>query len=543
MAFLSVHAILFLGFIAFCCHGAPELTLSHNGKVHILDETNFSAGIRKYRYTFVKFYAPWCNACKHIAPEWEKMARMASTFDVPVVKVDVSTEAGEDLAHKHGVRSTPTLMLFKGDTAIKAKYTGHRDMTSMSDWLGYKVEGETVASPEPSEEGVKKDWAPNHRLKLLGLQKEGSSDPNFEALIEALAFSLNPNGVGADLPVALLSLPTAEMDKLGISCEKFPCVVLLREYEFEANKVVVYVEKDPKLKMSTRFKSFMDWLEPLKFPLLIPAAEETEYLFLKDHAAQPGNAIAVYFGNSADAARDIHKLAVEFTPSVQNLKWVHSVADEFGKGLSSMVGVDVGDFPEFVLWQFGKEDGDDRIYRFSKQSGNDGDDFPDEGVEEKIRSFVQGWQSKSLVAERDPVLEVTSKTFEQEVIKSSSDVLVEFYAPWCGHCKALAPEYKQVARHYAKDEQVKIAKVDATVHSHSSAKVKSFPTLVFYPASEKSKPITLEFEGSRDKHSIVELVEKHRSTSATCAAGDASCAKASQPPADDDDDDDDFPDF
>merc|ERR1712039_1146775 len=112
----------------------------------------------------------------------------------------------------------------------------------------------------------------------------------------------------------------------------------------------------------------------------------------------------------------------------------------------------------------------------------------------------------------------------------------------CGHCKALAPEYKHVARHYSKDEQVKIVKVDATVHSHKSVDVKSFPTLMLYAASDKQKPITLKFEANRDRHSIIELVEKHRSTYPTCAAGDASCGKASSDD-DDDDDDDDFPDF
>mmetsp|Transcript_70945 Transcript_70945/g.112124 ORF Transcript_70945/g.112124 Transcript_70945/m.112124 type:complete len:545 (+) Transcript_70945:40-1674(+) len=542
MLFSIRHVFLFFCSKDFFCNGASDLKLAHDGKVYFLDESNFSAGVRKYAHTFVKFFAPWCAACTHMAPEWEKMAKMASTFDVPVVKVDVSTESGGNLAQEYDVRSTPTLMLFKGDAAIRAKYTGHRDMSSMSDWLGYKVEGENVALPEPTEEGLKKEWAPHARLKLLGLQSGGAGDTDLEVLVEALAFSLNPNGPGADIPVASVSLPTSEMDKLGISCPQLPCLVLLRDYEFEDNKVATFVEKDSTLKISTRIKLFMDWLDPLKMPVLIPAADDTEHLFLREHAQQPGNAVAMYFGSDAEVRRDIHKLAVEFAPSEPQLKWVHAVPDEFGQNLASMVGVDAADFPDFVIWEFGKAEDDDRIYRFLKQSSNADAEFPDEGVEGKVRTFVERYKSKSLEPEKDPVLEVTSKTFEDEVIKASSDVLVEFYAPWCGHCKALAPEYKQVARHYSKDDQIKIVKVDATVHSHSSVDVKSFPTLMFYTALDKKKPITLKFEASRDRHSIIELVEKHRSTSATCAAGDESCAKASQS-APDDDDDDDFPDF
>ena len=56
---------------------------------------------------------------------------------------------------------------------------------------------------------------------------------------------------------------------------------------------------------------------------------------------------------------------------------------------------------------------------------------------------------------------LNSRNFDETVLKSKDIWIVEFYAPWCGHCKALEPEYAQAAKNLK--GQVKLGKVDATV--------------------------------------------------------------------------------
>lgn len=70
------------------------------------------------------------------------------------------------------------------------------------------------------------------------------------------------------------------------------------------------------------------------------------------------------------------------------------------------------------------------------------------------------------------VVTVTGANFE-EVVKKNANVLVEFYAPWCGHCKKLDPEYEKAAKKLkAAKQDVVLAKCDATDAGNSDLKDK-----------------------------------------------------------------------
>ena len=95
------------------------------------------------------------------------------------------------------------------------------------------------------------------------------------------------------------------------------------------------------------------------------------------------------------------------------------------------------------------------------------------------------------------------------VVNGKRNVMVKFYAPWCGHCKALAPTYVELAEAYKDDPDVIIAEMDATANEVEDINIRGFPTLKFFKAGGEGKSV-IDFEGERTLDSLKEFVEKNR---------------------------------
>ena len=101
------------------------------------------------------------------------------------------------------------------------------------------------------------------------------------------------------------------------------------------------------------------------------------------------------------------------------------------------------------------------------------------------------------------VLQLTKDNFD-DVVKPSDLMLVEFYAPWCGHCKALAPHYEEAATSL-KSKDISLAKVDCVDQAElcSDNDVAGYPTLKVF-----RKGLATPYGGTRKTDGIVSYMTK-----------------------------------
>ena len=133
-----------------------------------------------------------------------------------------------------------------------------------------------------------------------------------------------------------------------------------------------------------------------------------------------------------------------------------------------------------------------------------------------ISDFFEGNLSPSLKTEvfepedtQGDVTIVKGVSFADIVLNNSKDVLIEFYAPWCGHCKKLAPTWDELGKRLRSVENVVIAKMDATANEVDvpGLDIRGYPSIYFFQGNDKSKPV--KYEAGREVDDFIEYLKKN----------------------------------
>jgi thioredoxin 1 len=103
------------------------------------------------------------------------------------------------------------------------------------------------------------------------------------------------------------------------------------------------------------------------------------------------------------------------------------------------------------------------------------------------------------------LVEINDQNFENEVLKSSTPVLIDFWAVWCGPCKAIAPHVEALAGEMGANLKVGKLDIDSSPTSAARFGVRSIPTLVLF---KNGQPVD-QIVGAVPKAKIEDMVKRH----------------------------------
>ncbi|XP_011208094.1 protein disulfide-isomerase [Bactrocera dorsalis] len=443
-----ISSLLLVAVIASGAYAAEEVKLEDG--VLVLTTDNFDEVIKNNEFVLVEFYAPWCGHCKALAPEYAKAAQALAEKESPIKlgKVDATVEG--NLAEKFQVRGYPTLKFFRN--GVPVEYSGGRQSADIISWVNKKT-GPPAKELKTVEEAEK--FLKDNEIAVVGFFKSQESD-------EAKAFISVANA----LDTFVFGLITEDE--------------LISHYEAKDGAVVLFKPFDEKKAIyegEHTVENIKKFVQVQSLPLIVEFNHESaSKIFggsIKSHLLFFVSKEAGHIEKHVDPLKDIAK---DYREDI--LFVTISSDEEEHQRIFEFFGMSKEEVPTIRLIRL-EED----MAKYKPESN----DLSASTIKEFLQKFMDGKLKQHLLSQevpedwdKNPVKVLVASNFDDVALDKSKDVLVEFYAPWCGHCKQLAPIYDQLGEKFKDNENIVVAKIDATANELEHTKISSFPTIKLY---------------------------------------------------------------
>ncbi|CAG9328624.1 unnamed protein product [Blepharisma stoltei] len=435
--------------------------------VWVLSDINFNEALEKQPDLLVDFYAPWCGHCKQLAPEYARAAQALKERNPPIRIAKIDATQNPKLSQQFDINSYPTIKYFINKKPID--YNGERTKDSIISWVltksGSNIKIISSLSSLQTEIEKTKSAAVIFTQKSSGELKLFNEASKY---FEGLPFIQSTDSSSAAF------------------------------YNVKENDVVLFKKYDDRQVVFDWSSNgdLIEWIKSAKRPWVWRFDEETaEHLF---KYSNPG---LILFKSDSDSSlmSMFEKLGKELKSEI--LFIYADITRQENKRLGEYIGVAPRDMPCIYIIE---------------NNGNKKNKLDTYINEDSIRNFITNWKEGRLGIRSQPVAAspsgskvkiLTESNFDSIVNDSSKNVLVDFYAPWCGHCKALEPEIEVLASKIT-DDSIIIAKLDHTANNIRGHPISAYPTIKYFPAKDK-KP--LDYEGDRVWEALLQFVTDNAS--------------------------------
>lgn len=410
-----------------------------------------------------------CGHCKNLAPEYELAAtELKSKPEIAIAKVDCTEEV--DLCAAQGVQGYPTLKVFRGAENV-TPYAGARKADAIVSYMTKQ------SLPAVSDLTLETFEAFSKSDKVVAIAFFDKDDTKSNTTFAEVANVLRDDFVfGA----------TADATLAKAAGVKAPGLVVFKTFD-EGKDVFDGKFDAEKLK---------DFIKSASIPLLGEIGPETYQSYMA-----AGIPLAYLFVENDEDKETLSKFVSKFASEYKSkINFATIDAKQFGGHAENLNLKQT--WPAFAIQDTVKQ---------SKFPFPQDQEITEKSLKKFLADFASGKVKPSIKSEPipesqpDAVITVVRHTYDEIILDDTKDVLIEFYAPWCGHCKNLAPKYEELAQSYkgASDKLV-IAKLDATANDIPD-EIKGFPTIKMYAAGKKDAPV--EYQGDRSIESLEDFIK------------------------------------
>lgn len=431
---------------------AHDASAAFHGGEHVvkLYDDNFEEATKDKQLSLVKFFAPWCGHCKSIAPAWSQAAtKLSSNDNVIMGSVDCQGEGTREICRKFNITGYPTMKGFENGVEFEDENIGKaRDIDAILKYVRDRVEIDALPDIKSYSDIVD--------TTVVGIHGSDDGGDKLEN-----AFNLFADKLDMTYNFARIEDDTVS-DAFKISVYKNGKELA----SFDSSEITEETtEEDAEKSVSTfAFKHLFTEQGPVVYSNQVEHLGYPNLLILSDDLSEHAD-LAKKLDSSA------RRVAVGLRDNYINVLGKFDLKEQMGGKNPTVIAMDnpseayIAEFSTSKLASlFGSAESTISTFLANVNSGK-----------------LDMWMKSEKIpkeAKAGEVVTIVGKTVKPIVFDTSKDVLLEIYAPWCGHCKKLDPEYKQLAEKLAGSEDIVIAKIDGTANSlPHSLSYTGFPTM------------------------------------------------------------------